>query len=177
MTAFELFLFFLRISCVTFGGGIVILGMAELELSQRDDISEEELTDMVSLAASIPGPIAVSISWLVGRYYRGLKGSLAALCGMIIPPFLIILFVSPVVLRYSEYPPVMGFFRGVLAGTAGIITCTVFKNVKNAVWGKWWNLLPYLMVIGMIGGFGVHPLIAIAVTLAVLMLKERFVTC
>lgn len=177
MTTFELFLFFLRISCVTFGGGIVILGMAELELSKRDDISEEELADIVSLSASVPGPIAVSISWLVGRYYRGLRGSIAALAGMIIPPFLVILFVSPFVIKYSAYAPVQGFFKGVLAGTAAIITVTILKNVKNAVWGKWWNLLPYLLVIGMIGGLHLHPLPAILITLALLALKERFVKC
>ncbi len=78
MTIFQLFLFFFRISALTFGGRIVILGMVKLGMADRKDISDAEFSDMLSLAASVPGPLAVSISWLLGRYYRGLKGSMAA---------------------------------------------------------------------------------------------------
>ena len=77
MSLWELFVFFFRISAVTFGGGIVILGMVQLEQEKRGDIDPEVFADMVSLAASMPGPIAVSISWLMGRHYK--RGSPAAL--------------------------------------------------------------------------------------------------
>lgn len=175
MSLLELFLFFSRISAVTFGGGIVILGMVQLEQDKRRDIDPEVFADMVSLAASMPGPIAVSIAWLMGRHYRGLAGSIAAVAGAITPPFLIILFLSPFILKYSELPAVRGFFRGVLAGTSAIIVLVIFDNVRNALLGKWWNVVPYLLVISMIGVFKLHPLAVMACVIALQYLHQRVI--
>uniref|UniRef100_UPI003AB1431A chromate transporter n=1 Tax=Cloacibacillus evryensis TaxID=508460 RepID=UPI003AB1431A len=165
--------FFFKISAVTFGGGIVILGMVQLEDEKRRDIAPEVFADMVSLAASMPGPIAVSIAWLMGRHYRGLAGSLTAVAGAILPPFLIILMLSPFIIKYSDVPAVMGFFRGVLAGTSAIIVLVIIDNVKNALLGKWWNLVPYLMVISLIGVFDLHPLLIMVVVIAMQFVHER----
>ena len=111
MNLLQLFFFFFRISAVTFGGGIAILGMVKLGLAERKDITELEFSDMLSLAASVPGPLAVSMAWLLGKHYRGIKGSIAAVAGAVIPPFLIVLFLSPIILRYSGTPQVQGFFK------------------------------------------------------------------
>ena len=123
MSLLELFLFFFKISAVTFGGGIVILGMVQLEEEKRRDIAPEVFADMVSLAASMPGPIAVSIAWL--------------------------------------------------AGTSAIIVLVIIDNVKNALLGKWWNLVPYLMVISLIGVFDLHPLLIMVVVIAMQFVHER----
>ena len=173
MSLWELFVFFFRISAVTFGGGIVILGMVQLEQDKRGDIDPEVFADMVSLAASMPGPIAVSISWLMGRHYKGFAGSLAAVAGAVLPPFLIILLLSPFIIKYSDVPAVAGFFRGVLAGTSAIILLVIIDNVKGALLGKWWNLVPYLLVISAIGLFHVHPFVALAGVLALQCARER----
>ena len=175
MTTLQLFLFFFRISAVTFGGGLVILGMVRLEIDKRQDISECEYCDMVSLAASVPGPLAVSIAWLMGKHYRGIKGSVSAVAGAILPPFIIILLLSPVLLKYSDVPVVQGFFKGVLAGTGAIITIVVFENARATLCSGWWNLLPFLLVIAMIGILGLHPLLSMLVAFAVQMLRERMV--
>ena len=172
MSLLELFVFFFRISAVTFGGGIVILGMVQLEEEKRRDIDPEVFADMVSLAASMPGPIAVSISWLMGRHYRGLIGSFVAVAGAILPPFLIILFLSPFIIKYSDVPAVKGFFRGVLAGTSAIIL-VIIDNVKNALLGKWWNLVPYLLVISLIGVLNLHPLLVMAAVIAMQFIHEK----
>lgn len=173
MSLWELFIFFFRISAVTFGGGIVILGMVQLEADKRKDIDPDVFADMVSLAASMPGPIAVSISWLMGRYYKGIAGSLAAAAGAVLPPFLIILLLSPFVIKYSDVPAVSGFFRGVLARTGAIILLVIIDNVKGALWGKWWNLIPYMLVVSTIGLFHIHPFAAMAGVLALQCVHER----
>lgn len=173
MNLLELFLFFFRISAVTFGGGIVILGMVQLEEDKRRDIDPEEFADMVSLAASMPGPIAVSIAWLMGRHYKGLVGSITAVAGAILPPFLIILFLSPFILKYSGVPAVRGFFKGVLAGTSAIIALVIFDNVKKTLLGNWWNVVPYALVVSLIGVFELHPLLVMALVVALQLLCER----
>lgn len=173
MTLTELFLFFFKISSVTFGGGIVILGMVELEKDKLRGMNQEEIHDMVSLSASVPGPLAISIAWLVGRYYKGLMGSLVAITGAILPPFLIVLFVSPFVVKYSDVPAVRGFFNGVLAGTGAVIALVIFNNVKTALTQKLWNIAPFLFVITSMGVFKLHPLFAIAAGMAIQALHER----
>ncbi len=176
MSLFELFMFFFKISAITFGGGIVILGMVQLEEEKRKDIDPGEFADMVSLAASMPGPIAVSISWLMGRYYRGFIGSLVAVLGAILPPFIIVLLLSPFILRYSNVPAVQGFFRGVLAGTSAIITIVIFDNVKTTLSTGWWNVVPFAMVIAMIGVFKIHPLISMSAVIALQIFREKIIS-
>ena len=175
MTIVQLFFFFFRISAVTFGGGIVILGMVKLGIAERQDISEGEFSDMVSLAASVPGPLAVSIAWLLGRYYRGHKGSMAAVAGAVLPPFVIILILSPIILKYSGAPEVQGFFKGVLAGTGAIITMVVFDNVRSTLSCGWWNIVPFAVVIALIGIFGINPLLSMLAAFLVQLIRERLV--
>lgn len=175
MTILQLFLFFFRISAVTFGGGIVILGMVKLGISKRQDISDGEFCDIASLAASVPGPLAVSVAWLLGRYYRGLKGSIAAVAGAVLPPFLIILILSPIILKYSGTAEVQGFFKGVLAGTGAIITIVVFDNARATLSCGWWNIVPFCIVIALIGLFGLDPLLSMLVAFLIQLIRERLV--
>lgn len=175
MTLFELFVFFFRISAVTFGGGIVILGIIQLEQDKRQDIDKEEFADMLSLAASMPGPIAVSISWLLGRHYKGFSGSIVAVLGAILPPFIVVLVLSPFILKYSGLPLVQGFFRGVLAGTGAIITIVIFENVKTTLSSGLWNIVPFAAVIGMIGVFHIEPLVSMVAVFALQLARERII--
>lgn len=173
MTLTELFVFFFKISAATFGGGIVILGIVQMEAEKRGGIDGEKFADMVSLAASMPGPIAVSISWLLGRHYHGLKGSLAAAAGAILPPFIIVLSLSPLILKYSALPLVQGFFRGVLAGTGAIIASVVFQNVKGTLKRSRWNAIPIIAVIAAIGVFHLHPLFSMLLILVLQFAADR----
>lgn len=173
MSLFELFIFFFRISAVTFGGGIVILGMVQLEEEKRKDIDPDEFADMISLAASMPGPIAVSISWLMGNHYKGFAGSVAAVLGAVLPPFLVILFLSPFILKYSDIPAVKGFFRGVLAGTSAIIAKVIFDHIKTTMSLKLCDVVPFVIVIIMMGVFSVHPLISMSAAVAVQILLKK----
>lgn len=173
MTLWQLFIFFFKVSAMTFGGGIVILGMVKLEVEKRKDISQEELENMVSLAGSTPGPIAVSISWLFGRRQRGLAGAAVSVIGAVLPPFLIVLFLSPYVLEYSHIPAVQGFFKGVLCGTSALIFITIFSHVKGTVTTALWNIVPYAAVIVMIGLLHIHPFTALLLAMALQVVKER----
>ena len=70
-------------------------------------------------------------------------------------------------------PAVKGFFRGVLAGTSAIIILVIIDNVKNALLGKWWNLVPYLLVISLIGVLNLHPLLVMAAVIAMQFIHEK----
>lgn len=173
ITLWQLFILFFKVSAVTFGGGIVILAMIKLEVEKRKNMSQEELEDMISLVGSVPGPMAVSMSWLFGYSQQGLPGALAALAGAILPPFLIVLFLSPIVLEYSGVPAVQGFFKGVLCGVSALIVITIFGHVKGTLTAGLWNLLPFAAVIIFIGVFRIHPFAAMLMAMALQIVRER----
>ena len=91
----KLFISTLYLSAFTFGGGYVIVTLMKKKFV--DDyhwIEENEMLDLVAIAQSSPGPIAVNGAIVVGYKLAGMPGVLAAIIGTIIPPFLIISVIS-----------------------------------------------------------------------------------
>ena len=162
MNAFEIFWMYFKVSAMTFGGGIAILGIVSLELEKRGDITEEEIADMNGLAAAMPGPVGVSSAFLVGKRYGNYKGAAAGVVGAILPPFLAIVLLAPVIIDNINNPALQRFFSGVLAGKGAMITVMVAKTVKRAIQSDIWNLLPYFTVIILLGFVKTHPVTALA---------------
>ncbi|WP_024821964.1 chromate transporter [Aminobacterium mobile] len=162
MTPWQLFKMFFKISSVTFGGGVVILGMAETEIRKRGDMDEKTLLDIVSLSAAMPGPIAVSSSFLIGKHYCGISGAVMAILGVLVPPFTVILLLSNFVLAHQHSPALKAFFLGVICAVAALIFNVVARQLKNIIFPDIVNLLPYALVILLITYLHVHPLFAIA---------------
>ncbi len=176
MNPFELFMMFLKISSVTFGGGIAILAMARTELRKRA-FPEEEMADLAALATAMPGPIATSTAWLVGRRYAGFRGAAAAVTGVVLPPFVAILALAGWVLRHQDSTALTSFFRGVLCAVAALIAMLVWQEIRRTLIGKgrWVNWIPYALVVGLILAFGLHPLAAMACGVALkCLMPERW---
>ncbi|NLM71300.1 MAG: chromate transporter, partial [Synergistaceae bacterium] len=91
MSIGSIFFLFLRIGALTFGGGIVMLGFIQGELRSIGGFSEEEIADMTVLATALPGPVAVNLSYIIGKRMAGARGAFAAVTGTSIPPFLAVL--------------------------------------------------------------------------------------
>ena len=90
-----IFVSFLKIGMFTFGGGYAMLPLIERELiTKRKWIEQKEFLDLLTLAQSIPGPIAVNTAVFVGYKVRGLRGAAAALLGTVTPSFVIILAIA-----------------------------------------------------------------------------------
>ena len=90
-----IFVSFLKIGMFAFGGGYAMLPLIERELiTKRKWIEQKEFLDLLTLAQSVPGPIAVNTSVFVGYKVRGLRGAAAALLGTVTPSFVIILAIT-----------------------------------------------------------------------------------
>ena len=161
MTPWQLFKMFFKISSVTFGGGVVILGMAETEVRKRGDMSEQDLLDIVSLSAAMPGPIAVSSSFLIGKHYSGIRGAFMAVLGVLVPPFTIILLLSNLVLKYHNSPALKAFFLGVICAVAALLVNVVVRQLKTILLPDLLNLVPYAFVI-LFNVFLISTLFAVA---------------
>ena len=102
----ELFWAFFRIGSLTFGGGYAMIPLIQKETVEKKKwVSPEDIVDIVAIAESTPGPIAISASTFVGYRIAGVAGATLATIGVIVPSFIIIF-----VLSFVLYPAV--FFRG-----------------------------------------------------------------
>ena len=91
----RLFLTMFKIGLFTFGGGYAMIAVFENEfVSNKKWIEHEEFTDLIAIAESTPGPIAVNIATFVGATQGGVIGALCATLGIILPSFIIILVIS-----------------------------------------------------------------------------------
>lgn len=124
----KLFLTFFKIGLFTFGGGHAMVAIVEQEFVDRQkDMSEEEFVDMIAIAESTPGPIAINMATFIGNKKAGFLGSLFATLGVILPSFIIIFIVSLFLQNLLEYELVKKAFKGISCAVAVII---LFHGIK-----------------------------------------------
>jgi chromate transporter len=144
MNAYKLFKIFFRVGAFTIGGGYAMVPIIEEEIVNKNNLlTEEEFLDILAMAQSLPGPIAVNMSTFVG--YRIMKSKGAALCaiGTVLPSFLSILVIAKFLYSYYDNPYIEKFFMGIRPAVAGLIFSAAFKLRK----GLKKNVFTYLIVI------------------------------
>ncbi len=131
----KLFLTFLKIGAFTFGGGWAMISIIEKEIVDKHKwLGREEFLDQLAVAQSLPGILAVNISVAVGDRLRGMKGSVCAALGTILPSFLIILviavFLTPDMIKNNE--TVSKIFKGIRPAVVALIVAPVISSAKAA---------------------------------------------
>lgn len=137
----QLYLTFMRIGGLTFGGGLAMLPMLKYELVEKKNwIKEEELLDCYAIGQCTPGIIAVNTATYVGYKRKGVKGGIVATLGMITPSLVIITLVAICLQAFMENVWVQHALMGVRAVVCALMLNTVVtlakKSLKNAFcWG------------------------------------------
>lgn len=131
----QLFLTFFKIGAFTFGGGWAMISIIEKEIVDKHGwLAREEFLDLLAVAQSLPGILAVNISVAVGDRLRGLKGSIVAAIGTILPSFLIILaiaiFLTPDLIKNNDI--ISRIFRGIRPAVVALIIAPVISAAKAA---------------------------------------------
>ena len=139
MIYLELFLTFLMIGAVTFGGGYAMLPMIQEEVGLRwgDVISQEALVDFVAVSESTPGPFAINMATYVGSAVGGqdggglmsIFGAFCATMGVVLPSFVIILIVARCYEKFKENKIVKGCMTGLKPAVVGLIGGAVLSVV------------------------------------------------
>lgn len=158
----RVFFLFLRLGALTFGGGIVMMGLLQKEMENSGRFKTEEIIDMMVFTTAFPGPIAVNLAFLAGRKMAGMAGAAAAVTGTILPPFLTILLLARLLILYINRPLVSSFFTGAGCAVVVIIGGVVWSMLKIAVSGGWRDVLTVLLVTALLLALGLHPFIAVA---------------
>lgn len=129
----QLFSSFLKIGAFTFGGGWAMIPLIEREVVDKKQwIKREDFINALAIAQSLPGVLAVNISILVGNKLRGLKGSLAATLGTILPSFLIILAIAIWFVQVYDNPVIERIFKGIRPAVVALIVSPVLTTAKTA---------------------------------------------
>lgn len=135
MIFWKLFATFFKIGAFTFGGGWAMISIIEKEIVDRHKwIEKKEFLDLLAVAQSLPGILAVNISVAVGDKIKGIKGSCVAALGTILPSFLIILaiaiFLTPEVIKSD--PTITAIFKGIRPAVVALIIAPVITSAKAA---------------------------------------------
>ena len=135
----EIFGVFTKIGAFTIGGGYAMIPLIQNEMSRRGWLSEEELPDIIALAQSAPGILAVNVAIFAGYRIRGLKGSIVATVGTALPSFLIILFIAALFSGYQNNPDVIRIFKGIRPVVISLIAVPMIKlaHKNNKTWWAW----------------------------------------
>ncbi len=117
-----LFVTFFKIGAFTFGGGYAMIPLIEREVVERRGwITSEDMLDIVAIAESTPGPIAINTATFVGYKACGVFGAMMATVGTVLPSFTIISIISFVLAQFRELEPVQFAFNGIRAGVLALI--------------------------------------------------------
>lgn len=127
----QLFSTFFKIGAFTFGGGYAMIPLIQREVSEkRKWITDEEILEVVAIAESTPGPIAINSATFVGYKVCGFWGSFVCTLGVVLPSFLIILAISGILELVKDFKAVKYAFMGIRAGVLALIIKALIKMYK-----------------------------------------------
>lgn len=125
-------------------------------------IEKRDFVDLLAIAQSSPGVLAVNMSIFIGYKLRGVRGSVAAALGNVLPSVVIILLIALFFNKFREYEVVNNVFMGIRPAVVALIASPVFSVAKSAKIG-WTNVwIPVLSAL-LIVAFGVSPIYIILI--------------
>ena len=130
----DLYLTFLRVGGLTFGGGMAMLPMLKREIVENKHwTTEEELLDIYAIGQCTPGIIAVNTSTYIGYQQKGIPGAIAGTLGMITPSLAIITLVATILKQFIEYPIVLQALSGIRIVVCALMFNTIVSLAKAGI--------------------------------------------
>ena len=143
----KLFISNLYLSAFTFGGGYVIVTLMKKKyVDQYHWIDDQEMLDLVAIAQSCPGPIAVNGAIVVGYQLARIPGLITSVLATIIPPFTILSLISLCYTAFRSNPYVGWMLNGMQSGVAAVIAQVVLEMTQGLVKKRQWSSMVVLAV-------------------------------
>lgn len=161
----SIFTVFSKIGAFTIGGGYAMIPLIQKELERRGWMSEDELPDIIALAQSAPGVLAVNVAIFTGYRLRGVKGSIAAAAGTILPSFVAILLIAMVFSGYRDNPVVVRIFKGIRPVVVGLIAVPMVRMARagNRTWWAWLICIGAMAAVALLNLSPIYILLVIIV--------------
>lgn len=159
----QLFLTFLKIGAVSFGGGYGMISLMREECLSYGWLTENELLNFIAVAESTPGPIAVNMATFIGSSQGGILGAFLATLGVVTPSFLIILLIASVMNNLLKYAGVKSVLNGLRPAIVGLIfgtAITMFlsvvlhlQTVQSVISLEWQTLVIFAIIVCLSFGY------------------------
>lgn len=130
-----LFLTFLEIGTVSFGGGYGMISLIREKVLQYGWLSESDFLNFIAVSESTPGPLAVNMATFIGSSQAGLAGAAAATLGVVLPSFVIILMIAALIRSFLKYSGVQAFLSGVRPCVVAMILATALTMAGSILLG------------------------------------------
>ncbi|MDR0659757.1 MAG: chromate transporter [Prevotellaceae bacterium] len=131
---FEIFWSFFKIGAFTIGGGYAMIPLIEAEVvNKKKWVAKDEFAEMLALAQSAPGPIAINTAVFVGHKLKGWRCSIVSMLGAILPSFIIIVFIALFfnsAIKNNEV--IERIFKGIRPVVVALIAVPAFNMLINA---------------------------------------------
>ncbi len=169
-----IFMSFFKIGLFTIGGGFAMLPLMEVELiDKRKWIEKDDFLDLMTLAQSVPGPVAVNTAVFIGYKVRGLRGAAAAILGTVLPSFTIILCIALFFANIRDNRVIDAAFKGMRPAVVALLVFPVISLARKVhpaligvivgaallIWWGGWSPI-YVLAMAAVGGLAWELLVA-----------------
>lgn len=176
VSLWKIFTVFAKIGAFTIGGGYAMIPLIQNEMASRGWIREEELPDIIALAQSAPGVLAVNTSIFAGYRLRGLKGSIVATIGTVLPSFVAILLIAMFMSNFQDNPVVQRIFNGIRPVVVSLIAVPMINMARknNKTWWAWAITLVTLLLVAFLKVSPIYILLVLIIlATAVSLYREK----
>ncbi len=135
MIYLELFLNFLKIGVVSFGGGYGMIPLIQETVVTKGWLSQEQILNFIAVSESTPGPIAINMATFIGSSQGGILGSFIATLGIVLPSFVIILIIGSLAKNLMKFAGVKATLNGISPTIVGMIFATFVTMFISTVFG------------------------------------------
>ncbi|HIW97568.1 MAG TPA: chromate transporter [Candidatus Tidjanibacter gallistercoris] len=156
----SLFTTFFKIGTFTFGGGFAMIPLIEREMiDRRGWIERGDFLELLTLAQSAPGPIALNAAVFVGYKTAGYRGAFSAVAGVVLPSFVIILLIAIYFtdIRHNRY--VEAAFKGMRPAVVALIAAPLLNLARGM---SWWKIALAAIAAVLVWQLGISPIWFIA---------------
>lgn len=154
----QIFGVFLKIGPSTFGGGYAMIATIEKEVVDRKGwLDSEEIGDMVSIAGSAPGGVAVNSAAFIGYRLAGVAGAVAAVTAITLPTFVIVFLLSLLSTFFKDHAKVQAALKGIHAAVVALIILAAAKMWRTSILDAT-TLLIAAAAVGLLLFTGIHSL-------------------
>lgn len=161
---FDLFGSFFKIGLFTFGGGYAMIPLIEREVTEhgRWGVAKSEFLDLLTIAQTVPGPIALNTAVFIGYKTKGYAGAVAAALGIVVPSFVIILLIALLFADIRHNPVVDAAFKGMRPAVVALIVVPVLTLAKGMHWAMLFVIAASALAVWKLGWSPIYILAAAA---------------
>ena len=159
----QLFLVFIKVGLISFGGGYAVITLIQREVSEKGWVSAADFQEIVALAGMAPGSIATNTATLIGYSEAGILGAITATIGIILPSLMIVVFIAAFFLKLQSNDWVRSSFYGLRPIVTGLIIYAAIHFGFSGRTESWlsWSMAGTLLICAgcylLVTKYKVHP--------------------